>query len=664
MVGLYGCSGVGKSRLLRELADARPEWSTIEGTDAIIQARTMKDRGGGLAAFKNLPTSEKDAIRCEAIKEIGSDTGVTLVTGHYAFPIASEPMSFEAVFTSADAQVFALIIYLDHLPASAITAHRRNDTARMRPEMSETELSKWIEFEMAGLKSACLESGIAFLLASDLIGPEANSLAETIAASIAGWLEPSLAALSEASAHALQLAIAALPSAHHYLLIDGDRTLCAEDTTPRFFDQIRDSIASKSHDEAASFRKLESTFKRHSEYRIEAFLEAAMLYGKIAEAEYKSAAQCVGGSVAIYPEWLSFLEALPSNTHAVVVTAGIREVWLAALAANRLLEQVSLIAGNRMGSHDYVVDVAAKGAVVSELRKRNGGVHIIAFGDSKLDELMLVAADRSYIVLDSKCNRSLEPRIRSVAGTPAGFRSYQLVFGSNLGDGPLGTPPLPLHTGLQMGSLSALLSELCSCKLNFLRDFTTDRAAQLLATRSRQAEISGPLLQVVHVAMGRFVAERLAAELETCVVPITHVQGGVVEGVGIMDEAQIAIFAMMRGGEPMARGVYEVFPQATFLHWDGKALPKAISEHAIDRTVILVDSVINSGKSVKDALNMLSGHCKRVFVVAGVTQEEASKRLPTEFPAVRFFTLRVSKNQYTGKGSTDTGNRLFGTAAV
>ena len=53
-----------------------------------------------------------------------------------------------------------------------------------------------------------------------------------------------------------------------------------------------------------------------------------------------------------------------------------------------------------------------------------------------------------------------------------------------------------------------------------------------------------------------------------------------------------------------------------------------------------------------------------IFVVTGVMQKEAAERLPKAFPKARFLALRVSENKYTGKGGTDTGNRLFGTMSV
>jgi uracil phosphoribosyltransferase len=137
------------------------------------------------------------------------------------------------------------------------------------------------------------------------------------------------------------------------------------------------------------------------------------------------------------------------------------------------------------------------------------------------------------------------------------------------------------------------------------------------------------------------------------------------EGVGIKDEHLITILALMRGGEPMARGVFDIFPKATFIHYYEKTETSHTAHTPLpdlsERVVILVDSVINSGNSIRRVVRELAA--SRIFVVAGVTQMKASVDLPTEFPSVCFYSLRLSENKYTGKGATDTGNRLFGTTA-
>ncbi|XRM44288.1 hypothetical protein ABZX51_007435 [Aspergillus tubingensis] len=59
----------------------------------------------------------------------------------------------------------------------------------------------------------------------------------------------------------------------------------------------------------------------------------------------------------------------------------------------------------------------------------------------------------------------------------------------------------------------------------------------------------------------------------------------------------------------------------------------------------------------------------RVIVVAGVVQDQALKggsaiRAVARSMEVTIVALRVSKNKYTGKGTTDTGNRLFNTTQL
>lgn len=449
VVGLFGVSGVGKTRLLGELAAARPEWQICEGSQVI--ADITKDQGG-LEYFKILPEKEKTAIRSTASQAISNScSGVTLVAGHFSFPTTShtltstgdEVMSFEPVFTPADAQLYGLVVYLDHLPASEIKKQREQDSSRIRPDLSENNIAEWIKFELSTLRRECETCGIRFVTLSSLLQDKYAqyiTTATSLEQCIASWLIPMTECLEEQSEKALWRSVDALPRADTYLLIDGDRTLCPEDTTVRFFQGESDGLSGK------TFSMLESVFKRKSVYCFEAFMEASLIYASIGQKEYFERALSIGQSVEIYPKWKSFLQNLPRTVHPVVITSGIAEVWSAALRANDLLAAdtkgdnaaplVSLIAGNRMGFHAYLVDDAAKGRVCQQLR--NTGAKVIAFGDSLVDVEMLNSADRSYVVLDSKRNRSLNDFIASKTGVPDGCSVYQLQLACDGHD---------LHTG-------------------------------------------------------------------------------------------------------------------------------------------------------------------------------------------------------------------------
>ena len=119
----------------------------------------------------------------------------------------------------------------------------------------------------------------------------------------------------------------------------------------------------------------------------------------------------------------------------------------------------------------------------------------------------------------------------------------------------------------------------------------------------------------------------------------------------------------------MAFGVSAVFPRARFIH--ASAAPDIRAEQ-LDciKTVILVDSVINSRKTVVEFIDHVRklNDGIRIVVVAGVVHEEAV-RFKEHFHGILqrhgipLVALRLSDNKFTGTKGTDTGNHLFNTAA-
>jgi uracil phosphoribosyltransferase len=279
-----------------------------------------------------------------------------------------------------------------------------------------------------------------------------------------------------------------------------------------------------------------------------------------------------------------------------------------------------------------------------------------------IDVPMLVAADRGYIAIDSLQNRSMAGFIEQVvtSNNPA---IYQLSIQQRDNF---------VHDNIKVGSLSGLLKELASGTLNQVIAFTHHPSAQLLATKSRRSDIIGPLLQGVHIEIGMFLADRLldvlyrAGNILAHTRVWCHVQGTTFQGL-CANDTKVMILPLMRGGEPMSRGFHQRFPLAQVVHWDDNCPP---SKHELSggafTDLIIVDSVINSGKSIRHVLHHLHAlatwSCPpRIYVVTGVIQSVASISLPLEFPRVRFLALRISDNKYSGVGGTDTGNRLFGT---
>jgi hypothetical protein len=124
----------------------------------------------------------------------------------------------------------------------------------------------------------------------------------------------------------------------------------------------------------------------------------------------------------------------------------------------------------------------------------------------------------------------------------------------------------------------------------------------------------------------------------------------------------------MRGGEPMALGINDAFPLAWFVHANE---PEELKAHHVlgQKTILLVDSVVNNGKSVLEFVERIRSMDVyiRIVVVAGVVQAQpvsldrggAVAKLLEEDPNVNIIALGMSDNKYTRKKGADTGNRLF-----
>lgn len=117
----------------------------------------------------------------------------------------------------------------------------------------------------------------------------------------------------------------------------------------------------------------------------------------------------------------------------------------------------------------------------------------------------------------------------------------------------------------------------------------------------------------------------------------------------------------------MAFGVNDAFPLAMFYH---AKIPSDLQDDHLKNmvTIILVDSVVNSGKSILQFVQHIRTLYStiRIVVVAGViySQTVSATRIARalgRFNGLSFVALRLSDNQFTGRGTTDTGNRLFNT---
>nr|OQO28351.1 hypothetical protein B0A51_04070 [Rachicladosporium sp. CCFEE 5018] len=196
------------------------------------------------------------------------------------------------------------------------------------------------------------------------------------------------------------------------------------------------------------------------------------------------------------------------------------------------------------------------------------------------------------------------------------------------------------------------------------------KVAEVIASLIQRFHLQSPALNEhrVTTVMNEFLSKQSATLQNECT--MLNVHGKLDVGHRLQHEEQILIVPLMRGGEPMAMGVSNVFSEVMFLHAKS---PADMTLKHLDRckAVILVDSVVNSGASIAEFVTHIRARrvSVPVVVVAGVVQADAvrpggSIRKMALKNDIAIVALQLSDNKYTGKGVTDTGARLFNTTAL
>jgi uracil phosphoribosyltransferase/adenylate kinase len=659
IVGLYGIPGSGKTFLLDQLKEELEEghFAFYEGSNMIATIVP-----GGLDAFKKLKEEEKVHWRQLAINAIGeecADSGqVAVVAGHFMFWPEEEEAGWP-VYTQNDLDTFTHILYLD-VPAKIIAQRRLNDTERSRPSTSVTHLYKWQQAEKTELRRLCRHHGILF----SLLSPYPTSLNKVLTLLRDFSCHTERYNLSYAESRLDEALVAGEGQLETVLVMDADRTLAAEDTGALFWQRVSSSQRPRDED-----FPLKTLFSSPLGYSYTAFRQATLLYEETAnDQEFDALCEDVASAVTMYPEFVSLLRLVAEQEHvgAVIVTCGLRSVWDKVLEREGLSKTVKVIGGGRIAD-GFIVTAAVKATLVARLRDTNQ-MYVWAFGDSPLDLEMLSKADQAIVVVGEEQTRSKSMDAALInAIDNNSLRARQAVLPSNASP-RLDTTKLPL---IQLTDHQFVDSVLCRHKRHAgiqLLHATDRSAAKLLMTPMRDAKVAGPILREAHRRVGWYLATEFLADIIGIEeYPIAHVQGHYTSGSRLLHEKQTSIVALMRGGEAMALGVNEAFPLAMFVH---ASRPDDIMLHHLQgqRTVMLVDSVVNSGKTVVQFVEHIRNiHATiRIVVIAGVVQAESVSegslaRALGNHAKLSFVALRLSDNKFTGRGTTDTGNRLFNT---
>ena len=200
-----------------------------------------------------------------------------------------------------------------------------------------------------------------------------------------------------------------------------------------------------------------------------------------------------------------------------------------------------------------------------------------------------------------------------------------------------------------------------------LNHFTDVSACRLLADRTRRSDMDVNDYSESYADLGRFLAMQILNEFELEEYDMQHCEG-VRKGVRIRNEDKIGILCLMRAGLYLSQGCRIIFRKSP-MHLISpvrdiglsKAEMEEIKSSELD-SIVIVDSVVNTGKTIRPIFAQAKEiGIKRIIVMAGVAPFSQATSIAGDFPDVKFYFGRLSHNSYVGSGTTDTGNRLFGT---
>ncbi|KAL8869077.1 MAG: hypothetical protein Q9174_004542 [Haloplaca sp. 1 TL-2023] len=658
VVGLYGVPGTGKTYLLEQLRQelGEVEFAFYEGSQVID--KLVPD---GLNAFKTMEEHEKVVWRQQAIQSIREECITSrrlgLVAGHLMFWDDEEQETPTKVCTQADLAIYSHIIYLD-FAAEIVLQRRLNDTGRNRPVVSASHLRKWQNEEKMEFRRVCYEHQILFSLVTGQ-SPFSTKISDLLHDF-----------KKHTEHHNLRVATSRLDKVvsepywqpNLILMIDGDKTLTPQDTGMLFWKQVAQKQSMPGKELALK------TLFGNMGYTYLAFRQAMLLHEEIAEEDYDELCADVASEVQIHADFVSLLQCAATRVGvgAVLVSCGLRRVWKKVLEREGLSDSVDIIAAGRLGD-GYVITPNTKGALVSHLQDEHG-IEVCAFGDGPMDMEMLSEADEAIVVVGDEESRSKAMDAALTVALDTGkLRNARQTLLPSTAPPRLDTTKLPLIKLSDPSFVKNLLGRAYLRGGPCWNEMTDTSEAQLLSTPMRDAAVAGPALRKAHHRVGQYLAGDVAriVGLQKC--PIKHVLGLPASGSQLFHENQTTIVALMRGGEPMASGVNDAFPAAMFVHaHDPEDLEPKHLEGQL--TVILVDSVINSGDTIVSFVQhvrKLHGTI-RIVVVAGVVQagcltnKDLDRKLGQD-ARVHIFALRSSETKFKGSGKTDTGNRLFNT---
>ncbi len=301
------------------------------------------------------------------------------------------------------------------------------------------------------------------------------------------------------------------------------------------------------------------------------------------------------------------IDDLKSKTDCLIlgITAGNTDIW------NELLERCNLNA-----TILPIKDTMSKyiKLFVAKILKEKGNF-VVAIGDSLLDSLMLKEAHIGYIATGKGFRKNIDEflqknqHIRQLSYFDC---KYDFII-----------------TDKSVSSIKALTN-----------DIETEK---LISTCKSNSGIDGKVLRLAHYNLGGKIASLIKSDFNT---------------------KDFAVIVMMRSGAPLGLGICDYF-DCPVLFYDESNREKVLkeikeNENLAQRKFILCDAVINSGKSIENAINDLS--LSSPIIATTVISDKYARKL-----MIPIYTARISQNSYVGTkqktilggNGPDTSDRLF-----
>ena len=161
------------------------------------------------------------------------------------------------------------------------------------------------------------------------------------------------------------------------------------------------------------------------------------------------------------------------------------------------------------------------------------------------------------------------------------------------------------------------------------------------------------------------------AELDdiTIQTPITEMK------TGRLDEDRYAFLPILRAGTGMVDGILKVLPNAKIGHIGMYRDEETFVPHRyffkvpkdiVNREVIILDPMLATGGSAKDAINLVKGRGgRKIKFVSIIGCPEGLKKLHESHPDVQIYCgaldEKLNEHGYIVPGLGDAGDRIFGT---